>query len=204
MNKSLAVHYLEDALSNFRSYKKLAERAFEQVSDEEFFTSLDEEANSIAAIIKHISGNMLSRWTDFLATDGEKPDRERDMEFVIAPDATRDEMLKQWERGWARLFAALEPLTLEDFSRKVLIRGEEHSVTEAITRQLTHYSYHIGQIVFLSKHFRCAEWKSLSIPRNRSMAFNTYLMEKAAGGAARESRFDAPQKFISETEDESS
>jgi hypothetical protein len=200
MKDSLAVHYLEDALSNFRSYKKLAEKAFEQVSDEEFFSAIDEEANSIAVIIKHISGNMLSRWTDFLTTDGEKPDRQRDMEFVVTPETSRDESLGQWERGWACLFAALEALTPEDFSRKVLIRGEEHSVMEAVNRQLTHYAYHIGQIVFLCKHFRSREWKSLSIPRNRSTEFNAYLSEKATEGAERQSRFDAPQSFISETE----
>ena len=204
MNDSLVQHYLADALANFREYKKLAEKAFEQTSDEEFFLSLDAEANSIAVIIKHIAGNMLSRWTDFLTTDGEKPDRNRDMEFVMTPETSRDDLLKHWERGWACLFAALEPLTPEDFSRKVLIRGEEHSVIEAITRQLTHYSYHIGQIVFLSKHFRSQEWKSLSIPRNRSTEFNSYLTEKAAEGAERLSRFDAPQDFITrsqETED---
>ncbi|MDT4897527.1 MAG: hypothetical protein QOH25_2604 [Acidobacteriota bacterium] len=200
MNDSLAKHYLEDALSNFRDYKKLAEKAFEQTSDEEFFRSLDAEANSIAVIIKHIAGNMVSRWRDFLATDGEKPDRNRDMEFVTTPETSRDDLLKDWERGWACLFAALEPLTPEDFSRKVLIRGEEHSVIEAINRQLTHYSYHIGQIVFLSKHFRSQEWKSLSIPRNRSMEFNAYLSKQATKGEARQGRFDAPQTFISDTE----
>jgi hypothetical protein len=204
MKDSLAVHYLEDALSTFREYKKLAEKAFEQISDEEFFTSLDEEANSVAVIIKHISGNMLSRWTDFLTTDGEKPDRQRDMEFVITPEMGKDGLLKQWERGWACLFAALEPLTPEDFSRKVLIRGEEHSIVEAINRQLTHYAYHIGQIVFLSKHFRSREWKSLSIPRNRSLEFNAYLSEKTTEGAERQSRFDAPQDFIRESEQEKS
>lgn len=201
MKDSLAEDYLADALSTFRDYKKLAEKAFAQVSDEEFFLSLDEEANSVAVIIKHMSGNMLSRWTDFLTTDGEKPDRQRDLEFVVAPETDRDEILKQWERGWACLFAAIEPLTPEDFQRKVLIRGEEHSVMQAITRQLTHYGYHIGQIVFLCKHFRSQEWKSLSIPRNRSAEFNAYLSEKTpAAGTERASRFDAPQQFIADTE----
>jgi hypothetical protein len=199
-DESLAAHCLEDALSAFRDYKKLAEKAFAQTSDEEFFTALDEEANSIAVIIKHISGNMLSRWTDFLTTDGEKPDRERDMEFVVATETSRSDSLKEWERGWACLFAALEPLTPGDFSRKVLIRGQEHTVTQAINRQLTHYAYHIGQIVFLSKHFRSHEWKSLSIPRNRSSEFNAYLTEKTEEGAPRQGRFDAPQDFIRETE----
>jgi hypothetical protein len=126
------------------------------------------------------------------------------MEFVTTPETSRDDLLKMWERGWACLFAALEPLTPEDFSRKVLIRGEEHSVIEAINRQLTHYSYHIGQIVFLSKHFRSQTWKSLSIPRNRSAEFNAYLSGQAAKGEARQGRFDAPQDFISETEHEES
>jgi Protein of unknown function (DUF1572) len=201
MKDSLAGHFLADALLTLRDYKKLAERAFEQVSDEEFFLALDEEANSIAVIIKHMSGNMLSRWTDFLTTDGEKPDRQRDLEFVVAPETGKREILRYWERGWNCLFTALEPLTPEDFERKVLIRGEEHSVMEAITRQLTHYAYHIGQIVFLAKHFRSQEWKSLSIPRNRSAEFNAYLVEKRSAGAEqRQSRFDAPQEFISETE----
>jgi hypothetical protein len=199
-DESLAAHFLEDALRTFRDYKKLAEKAFAQVSDEEFFVSLDEEANSIAVIIKHMAGNMLSRWTDFLTTDGEKPDRQRDMEFVIAPGSDRADTLELWERGWACLFAALEPLTPDDFSRKVLIRGEEHTVTQAINRQLTHYAYHTGQIVFLSKHFRSHEWKSLSIPRNRSAQFNAYLTEKATEGAPQQGRFDAPQDFIRETE----
>jgi hypothetical protein len=203
-DESLAAHFLEDALHTFRDYRKLAEKAFAQTNDEEFFTALDEEANSIAVIIKHISGNMLSRWTDFLTTDGEKPDRQRDMEFVVTTETSRNDSLKEWERGWACLFAALEPLTPEDFSRKVLIRGQEHTVTQAINRQLTHYAYHIGQIVFLSKHFRSREWQSLSIPRNRSAEFNAYLTEKTTTGAPRQGRFDAPQDFIRETENEKS
>jgi hypothetical protein len=198
---SLAKHFLEDALTNFRAYKKLAEKAFEQVRDEEFFLSLDEEGNSVAVIIKHMAGNMLSRWTNFLDSDGEKPDRNRDMEFVVASGAARADLLALWERGWDCLFSALEPLTPSDFSRKVLIRGQEHSIVEAVTRQLTHYAYHTGQIVFLGKHFRSSEWKSLSIPRNRSAEFNAYLTEKATEGGALKGRFDASQEFISETEE---
>ena len=198
MNDSLARHYLEDSLSNFRGYKKLAEGAINQVSDEEFFVALDEEANSIAVIIKHMVGNMLSRWTDFLNSDGEKPDRNRDMEFVMTPETTRDELLAAWERGWACVFDAIEPLKPEDLMRIVLIRGEEHTALNAINRQTTHYAYHIGQIVFLAKHFRSGQWKSLSIPRNKSAEFNTYLAEK--GGAASPDRFDAPRDFIKESE----
>ena len=201
METSLGRHYLEDAVLNLRGYKKLAEGAFAQTSDEEFFRALDEEGNSIAVIIKHLAGNMLSRWTDFLTTDGEKPDRQRDLEFVITPDATRDEVLARWEQGWSCVFGAIESLGPEDLMKTVLIRGEAHTVLKAINRQLTHYGYHVGQIVFLAKHFRSREWKSLSIPRNRSVEFNAYLTERASEGRAQESRFDAPQKFISETEE---
>jgi hypothetical protein len=202
MDNSLGKHYLEDALSNFRDYKKLAEKALEQVNDEEFFLALDEEANSVAVIVKHIVGNMLSRWTDFLTTDGEKPDRNRDTEFVVAPGMSKDDLMKQWEKGWGCLFDAIEPLQPEDLLKTVMIRGEAHTVVNAINRQLTHYAYHIGQIVFLAKHFRSAEWKSLSIPRNRSAEFNAYLTEKAqeSGEQKRAGRFDAPQDFIRESE----
>jgi Protein of unknown function (DUF1572) len=206
MDTSLSKHYLEDAVANFRGYKKLAEGAFAQVSDEEFFQTLDAEANSIAVIVKHMVGNMLSRWTDFLNSDGEKPDRNRDMEFVITNDTTREEMLAQWEKGWDCVFGAVEALQPEDLMKAVLIRGEAHTVVKAINRQMTHYGYHIGQIVLLAKHFRTTEWKSLSIPRNRSADFNTYLTGKAqnAGGQTQATRFDAPQDFIRETGHEES
>jgi hypothetical protein len=198
METSLAKHFLEDAVQTFRGYKKLADKALAQMKDDEFFVALDEEANSVGVIIKHMAGNMLSRWTDFLTTDGEKPDRNRDLEFVLSPETTREELLAYWERGWRSVFDAVEPLRPEDVGRKVLIRGEEHTVVEAINRQLTHYAYHTGQIVFLAKHFRSAGWKSLSIPRNRSAEFNARLTE--SGGQARQSRFDAPQDFIQEQE----
>ena len=200
MNNSLAEHYLADALSNFRDYKKLAERAFEQVTDDEFFRALDEEANSLAVIVRHMSGNMLSRWTDFLTTDGEKPDRNRDLEFVISEGTTRHDVMERWEQGWRCLFDALEALRPEDVLRKVLIRGEEHTVVEAVNRQLTHYGYHTGQLVFLAKHFRSAAWKSLSVPRNRSAEFNAYMAGKTEGGEPRAGRFDAPREFTRESE----
>jgi Protein of unknown function (DUF1572). len=200
MSDTLAKHYLEEALRSFRSYRKLAEKAFAQVSDEEFFVTLDEESNSIAVIIKHMTGNMISRWTDFLTTDGEKPTRHRDMEFVITPETTRADLLEVWERGWRCVFDAIEPLQPEDLSRKVFIRGEEHTVLEAINRQQTHYASHIGQIIFLAKHLKSSEWKTLSIPRNRSADFNSYLTEKTKE-AGRQDRFDAPQDFIKEVED---
>lgn len=163
--------YIEDSLALFRYYKKLAERAIEQVADEQLFVALDEEANSIAIIVKHMTGNMRSRWTDFLTTDGEKPDRNRDSEFVDPP-ATRRALLEEWEDGWVRVFRALEPLTDADLGRTVTIRGEPHSVMQAINRQIAHYAHHVGQIVLLAKHFACRHWQSLSVPRNQSAEFN--------------------------------
>jgi hypothetical protein len=180
MNEALAQHYLKDSISSFRAYKKLAEKALDQLGDDEFFITLDEEGNSIAVIMKHMAGNMFSRWTDFLTSDGEKPDRNRDMEFVIEPGAGKKEVLDYWQLGWQCVFDALEPLRAEDLGRTVLIRGEEHTVIQAINRQLMHYANHIGQIVFLAKHFRSTEWKSLSIPRNRSREFNADLEKKKA------------------------
>jgi len=163
--------YVQDALSIFRYYKRLADRAMEQVTDEQLFAFLDREANSIAIIVKHMAGNMRSRWTDFLTTDGEKPNRDRDSEFVDPP-ATRKDLLAAWEDGWNRLFTALEPLTDADLGRVVTIRGEAHSVMQAINRQLAHYPNHVGQIVLLAKHFACDRWQSLSVPRNKSAEFN--------------------------------
>src|SRR5713226_4666719 len=163
--------YLEDSLTLFQYYKKLAERAMEQVTDEQLFATLDGEANSIAIVVKHMAGNMRSRWTDFLTTDGEKPDRDRDSEFVDPP-ATRKALLDVWEDGWARLFGALEPLSDAALGRTVTIRGEPHSVMQAINRQVAHYAHHVGQIVLLAKHFAHDRWQSLNVPRNRSAEFN--------------------------------
>ena len=163
--------FLQDALSLFRMSKTLGEKAIAQVRDEDLFVVLDGEANSIAIIVKHMAGNMRSRWTDFLTADGEKPNRDRDSEFVDPP-ATRSELLKVWEEGWACVFRALDPLTDADMGREVLIRGERHSVMQAINRQVAHYSYHVGQMVLLAKHFASDRWQSLSIPRNRSAEFN--------------------------------
>ena len=155
----------------FRYYKKLAESAMAQVADEQLFAAPDEETNSIAITVKHMAGNMRSRWTDFLTTDGEKPSRDRDSEFV-EPPATRAALLEVWEDGWGRVFGALEPLSETDLGRTVTIRGEAHSVMQAINRQVAHYAYHAGQIVALAKHFGHARWQSLTIPRNRSAEFN--------------------------------
>src|ERR1700737_4305069 len=136
--------YIEDSLDLFRYYKKLAGRAMDQVTDEQLFATLDEESNSIATVVKHMAGNMRSRWTDFLTTDGEKPDRDRDGEFVDPP-ATREALLQLWEDGWNRVFRALEPLSDADLGRTITIRGEAHSVLQAINRQVAHYSHDIGQ-----------------------------------------------------------
>jgi hypothetical protein len=164
--------YIEDSLAVFRNYKSLGERAMQQVRDEDLFVTLDAEANSIAVVVKHMAGNMRSRWTDFLTTDGEKPDRDRDSEFV-SPPATRAALLANWEEGWSRLFGAIEPLTDADLQRTITIRSEAHSVMQAINRQVAHLSYHVGQIVFLAKHFAGDRWQSLSVPRNKSAEFNS-------------------------------
>ena len=199
MSETIIQHYLEDALSSFRAYKKLAEKALDQLQDAEFFAMLDEESNSVAVIMKHLAGNMLSRWTDFLHSDGEKPDRNRDLEFVIDPQTSRADLMAYWQRGWQCVFAALEPLRPEDFDKKVLIRGEEHTIIQAIDRQMTHYAYHVGQIVFLAKHFRATDWKSLSIPRNRSAEFNRYL-DQGNRETDSEHRLDVATKFVRESD----
>ena len=142
-----------------------------QVTDEQLSLTLDPESNSIAIIVKHLAGNMRSRWLNFLTSDGEKPDRNRESEFE-APPATRAELMQLWEAGWNYVITALEPLTDADLARTVYIRTEPYTVPEAIHRQIAHYAYHVGQIVFLAKHFQSANWKSLSIPRGRSAEFN--------------------------------
>src|SRR5689334_17110505 len=144
MAHQFSTSYVEDSLSLFRYYKKLAEGAMEQVSDEQLFTTLDEEMNSIAIVAKHMAGNMRSRWTDFLTSDGEKPDRNRDSEFIARPENRKD-LMNMWNQGWETLFRALEPLSDSDLERKVFIRGEAHSVMQAINRQIAHYSYRCGQ-----------------------------------------------------------
>lgn len=197
--KEVIENYHADAIKSFRNYKKLAERAIEQVSDEQFSALIDAEANSIAVVVKHIAGNLHSRWRDFLTSDGEKEDRDRDTEFELIDDS-REKLMEFWETGWETLFANVEPLTVEDFSQMVTIRGEPHSVVEAINRQLTHYSYHVGQVVLLAKHFRSAEWKTLSVPKNKSAAFNRFLAEKGATGGATAGRFEAPIEFVEESE----
>ena len=165
--------YLEDSMSIFQYYKRLAERAMEQCPDDGLFTALDLESNSIAIIVKHMAGNARSRWTDFLTTDGEKLNRNRDSEFE-APVSTRAELLTMWEEGWKCVFVALGGMSDTDLTRTVTIRGEAHSAMQAINRQVAHYSYHIGQITFLAKHFAAISgtWNTLTVPRKESSQFN--------------------------------
>jgi hypothetical protein len=176
MNEQFIESYKQDALEAFRNYKKLAERAIEQIKEDEYFRAIDEESNSIAVIVKHLGGNLRSRWSNFLTEDGEKPDRDRDGEFVSAGD-TRESLTELWEVGWHALFETLENLSAADFGKTVKIRGEDYTVVKAINRALAHAAYHIGQITFLAKHFRSAEWKTLSIARGRSGDFNAFLAE---------------------------
>jgi len=171
MALELTTSCLKDSVSLFRFYKRLGDGALGQASDEALFSQIDPEANSIAIIVKHLEGNMRSRWRDFLTTDGEKPDRNRDSEFE-APPKTRSELIALWDSGWELVFRELDRVTDTDLARTIYIRGEAHSVMQAIHRQLTHYSYHVGQIVFLAKHFAGPGWKSLTIPRGQSSSWN--------------------------------
>ena len=180
MPHQFTTSYLKDSIDLFRYNKKLAERAMAQCPDEALFTALDAESNSIAIIVKHMSGNMRSSFLDFLTTDGEKPDRNRDSEFEDPPK-TRAELMEVWERGWKNVFDALEPLTEADLTRTVTIRTEPHSVMQAINRQMAHYAHHIGQILFAAKHLTVkatGKWDSLSVPRGKSQQFTA---EVAAG-----------------------
>jgi len=178
--EEIGAAFLADAVRNFRSYKKLTEEALAQTSDQDIFRLIDPDANSIAVLIKHMAGNMRSRWTDFLTSDGEKPDRHRDQEFEIAPSTSRAEVMEWWEQGWQCVLDAVTPLKPDDLTRKVFIAGREHSVLQAITRQLLHYAGHVNQIVLLAKHFRGPEWKSLSIPKGQSETFARQFEQKHA------------------------
>jgi len=169
----LASHYLDEARRQFRGYKRLGEGAMSQLRDEDMFVTIDPESNSVAILVKHLAGNMRSRFTDFLTTDGEKPNRNRDREFEITPNTTREEIMRWWEEGWTQVFSAIASLKSEDLLRTVTIRGEPHTVLQAINRQLAHYSGHVSQIIFLAKHLRSRDWKTLSIPRGKSQEFNT-------------------------------
>jgi hypothetical protein len=185
MNADIATHYLDEVRRQFRGHKRLAEGAMAQLKDEELFVTLDPESNSIAILIKHLAGNMRSRFTDFLTSDGEKPNRNRDQEFEMTAATTRADVMGWWEEGWARVFAAIEALKPDDVMRTVTIRGEPHTAMQAINRQIAHYAQHTGQIVFLAKHLRSNQWKSLSIARGKSKELNT-LAPKYEGGVIRE------------------
>lgn len=165
-------HFLDDSLRQLRKLKAQADKALAQTSDEHLFSHLDPEANSIVLIMKHMAGNMRSRWTDFLTSDGEKPDRNRDQEFETKPADTRASITAQWEDGWRRLFDAVRSLSPADLVKTVHVRGEAHSVLEAINRQTSHYSAHVGQIVLLAKHYAGPKWQTLSIPRGKSKEFD--------------------------------
>ncbi len=184
MAHRLTTSHVKDSIDLFQHYKRLTERAVEQCPDAGLFECIDGESNSVAMIVKHMVGNMRSRWTDFLTTDGEKPDRHRDTEFE-EPPKTRAELMALWERGWKILFDALMPLTDDDLSRTVVIRSEPHSVTQAINRQIAHYSYHLGQIIFLAKHFaaKSGQWTAVTIPRRKSDDFNARV---ASGQASQQ------------------
>jgi hypothetical protein len=172
--------YLADVLKNLRGYKKLAEQAIEQVDEADMFRLIDPEANSIAVLVRHMAGNMRSRWTGFLTSDGEKPDRRRDGEFEIRSGTTRADVMRWWESGWQCMFDAIEPLQPRDLLRTVRIRGRDHTVLQAITRQLLHYAGHVNQIVLLAKHYRGAAWKSLSIPRGQSETYARTIEQQLA------------------------
>lgn len=172
MLADVAAQYVDEAHRQMRGHKRLAEGAMAQLMDEELFIRLDAESNSIAVIVKHMAGNMRSRFTDILTTDGEKPDRHRDQEFELNATTTRADLTIWWQEGWARVFSAIEGLTPDDVMRTVTIRGEPHTVLQAINRQIAHYAYHTGQIVFLAKHIRSNTWKTLSIPRGKSEEIN--------------------------------
>ena len=192
MNEILK-NFLDEMIAAFRSYKKMADRAIEQVSDEEFFRLIDAESNSIALIVKHVGGNLRSRWTLFLTTDGEKLDRNRDAEFEQIED-THESLNVIWETGWSALFDSLESLTTKDLDKKITIRGEEFTVVRAVLRSLSHTAYHVGQIVFLAKHLRSKEWKTLSIPKNKSAEFNVWLDEQKDKGNYLEAGRDFAEK----------
>ena len=178
MTDNLGQHYLENVIAEFRMMKKQGERAIAQLADEQLFVTPDPESNSVAIIVKHLTGNMRSRWTDFLTSDGEKPDRNRDGEFLLDANTTRAEVEQWWEQGWRCLFDALAALQPDDLLRTVAIRLEDHTVVQAINRQLTHYAAHVGQIVFLAKHLKSSAWQTLSVPRGMSEQFNQKMIER--------------------------
>ena len=174
---SFAASYLDEAFRGFRGYRRMAEGAMSQLSDPEFFHLPDPESNSVALIVKHLAGNLRSRWTDFLTSDGEKPDRDRDQEFILTSTDTREELMRRWEKSWETVFNSIQALKPEDMTRTVYIRREPHTVLQATNRSMLHTSYHVGQILYLGKHLRGSQWKTLSIPKGMSAQVNAQRPE---------------------------
>ena len=179
----LATHYLEEMKRQFHGNKRMGEAALAQLEDKDFFVALDAESNSVAALVKHIAGNARSRFTDFLTSDGEKPDRFRDQEFELSAKTKREEVMGWWEQAWSHVFSALDSLQPKDVQRIVTIRQEPHTVLQALNRALAHYAQHIGQIVFLAKHLRSSQWNTLSIARGKSEDYKTASPKTHARGA---------------------
>lgn len=179
----LASHYLDEIKRQLRGHKRMAESAMAQLTDEELFKQIDPEANSVAIIVKHIAGNARSRFTDFLTSDGEKPDRFRDREFEITSHTKREEVMGWWEEGWACVFGTVGSLKPDDLERTVTIRQEPHTVLQALNRALAHYAQHIGQLVFVAKHLRGAQWQTLSVPRGKSEEYKTRNPKGVVRGA---------------------
>lgn len=179
MANALGQHLIEEIESRYRSHKTLAESALAQVPDEDIFRTLDREANSLAVLIQHMGGNLRSRFTDFLTSDGEKPDRHRDAEFEVTPETTREQLMARWEEGWGYLLSTLASLSPDDLSKTVTIRHEPHTVVEALERSLCHQAYHVGQIVMLAKHYVSETWRPLTVPRGKTEEFNRRMAEKA-------------------------
>lgn len=178
MSTDFRTQYLDEVFRSMRGHKRLADDAIAQLTDEQFFALPDPESNSVALIAKHIAGNLRSRFTDFLTSDGEKPDRNRDQEFVISAEATRGEILSAWEEHWQLLFHTINSLQPDDLDRAVTIRAQPHTVLQALNRAAGHLAYHTGQIVFLAKHWKGAEWRSLSIPKGQSEQFGAEMLKK--------------------------
>lgn len=174
---SFAATFYDEVRRSFRGYKRLADGGLAQLSDEDFFRLPDPESNSAAQLVKHVAGNLRSRWKDFLTTDGEKPDRHRDQEFVLTPADTRADLMRRWEESFQIVFDTVASLTAEDFGRTVTIRGESHTILQALSRSMLHTAYHVGQILYVGKHWREAEWTMLSIPKGKSEEFNTMQPE---------------------------
>ncbi len=178
MSSDFGFRYLDEVFRGLRGHKRLADDAIAQLSDEQFFALPSPESNSVAIVVKHMAGNMRSRFTDFLTSDGEKPDRNRDREFTMHADAKREEILRAWEQQWQLVFNTINSLHPDDLDRTVTIRGQPHSVLQALNRAATHLAYHTGQIVFLAKHWKGGEWKSLSVPKGQSEQVNAAMREK--------------------------